>query len=244
MAINGLNSGTNDIYSSIFGTSSSSSTGNTFSLGDQYMIRNGTYKKLMKAYYTTDETESESSDSTEDTDSKTSLLGVKANAASLNNSLEDLKKTSLFEAAGEDEEGNKTYDREKILDAVKSFVEDYNDYIKSSGDLDNVSLLRKSVKMTKLTDINSGLLSQVGIEIKGDNTLELDEEQLNEAKITTLTTLFNGVGSYGDQVQQAARQSYQQANSLAYNSGSNSSYNVNGGYAMLGSTSGVLNRYL
>ena len=108
MAINGLNSGTNDIYGSIFGTSNNNSTGGTFSLGDQYMIRNGTYKKLMKAYYATDETEGESGDSTEkEADSKTSLLGVKANAASLNNSLEDLKKTSLFEANGEDEEGNK-----------------------------------------------------------------------------------------------------------------------------------------
>ncbi len=243
MAINGLNSG-NDIYSSIFGTSNNGSTGSTFSLGDQYMIRNGTYKKLMKAYYATDDAEKESDSEEESTESKTSLLGVKANAASLNNSLEDLKKTTLFESTGVDEAGNQTYDREKILEGVKSFVEDYNDYIKSSGDLDQESILRKTLKMTKMTLANSNLLSQVGIQVKGDNTLSLDEDTLKEAKITTLTTLFNGVGSYGDQIQQAARQSYQQANSLAYNSGSNASYNVNGGYAMLGTFGGMLNRYL
>lgn len=244
MAINGLNSGTNDIYNSIFGTSNNNTGSGSYGLGDYYMIKNGTYKKLMKAYYATDDAEDSKDSVEEEKDSKTSLLGVKADAASLNNSLEDLKKASLFESTGEDEKGNKTYDREKILESVKSFVEDYNDYIKSSGDLDNVSILRKSIKMTKLTATNSGLLAEVGIEVKGDNTLKLDEDQLKEAKITTLTTLFNGAGSYGDQIQQASRQSYQQANSLAYNSGSNASYNVNGGYAMLGNSTGILNRYL
>ncbi len=234
------------MYNSIFGTSGSSSSGSTFSLSDHYMIKNGTYKKLMKAYYATENAEdAEDGTSTEDTrDDKTSLLGVKANAASLNNSLEDLRSSSLYEATGENEKGDKTYDRDKILKNVKSFVEDYNDYIKSSSKLDNESILRKSLKMTKLTSVNSELLSQVGIEVGGDNTLKLDEDKLKEAHVTTLNTLFAGVGSYGDQIQNTARQSYLQANSLAYNSSHASSYTYNGGYAMLGTTNGVLNRYL
>ncbi len=243
MAINGVNSGVNDFYNSIFGTSSSGSKESNFSLSDHYMIKNGTYKKLMKAYYATEETDTEGN-AEEEAEAKTSLLGVKANAASLNNSLEDLRKSSLYESTGVDEEGNKTYNREKILESVKSFVEDYNDYIKSSSKLDNESILRKSLKMTKLTSVNSKLLSEVGIEIGENNTLSINESKLNEAHITTLTSLFQGEFSYGDQIQDASRQSYLQANSLAYNSNSGSSYTYNGGYATLGTTNGVLNRYL
>lgn len=247
MAINGVNSGINDIYSSIFGTpGSDSASSGTYSLGDYALIRNGSYKKLLKAYYATEENSKTENDSSkeENNDSKTSLLGVKANAASLNNSLEDLRKASLYESTGVDEEGNKTYDKEKILENVKSFVEDYNDYIKSSSELDNESILRKSLKMTKLTSVNSRLLSEAGIEIGENNTLSINEDKLKKADITTLTSLFNGEFSYGDQIQDVSRQSYLQANSLAYNSNSGSSYTYNGGYATLGTTNGVLNRYL
>lgn len=246
MAINNVNSNNmNNIYNSIFGTGTDKSTSSSFSLGDYAMIKNGTYKKLMKAYYATTDEDAEGSSATEEEKKKESITmtNIKNNAAGLNNSLEDLKSRSLYESTGVDEDGNKTYDRDKVIKNVKSFVDDYNAYIKSSIDTDNEAILRKSLKMTKITSKNSKLLSEVGITIGENNTLSIDEDKLKEARMTTLSSLFTDSGSYGDQIHQAARQSYQLANSAIYASSHSASYNVNGGYSMMGARS-ILDKYL
>ena len=54
--INGLNDysnkyNTNVDYSYLFGGTQNVSTGGTFSLNDYVSIKNGSYKKLLKAYY-------------------------------------------------------------------------------------------------------------------------------------------------------------------------------------------------
>ena len=68
MAVNGIDSGTNNIYNSIFGTGSGSdSTGGMYSLGDYALIKSGSYKKLLKAYYAT---ENEGTDKTESKEEK------------------------------------------------------------------------------------------------------------------------------------------------------------------------------
>lgn len=251
MAINGINSnnsGTNNIYDSIFGTSSSSDTfGGMYSLGDYAMIKNGTYKKLMKAYYAQ---EKETDDSKVDSSSEegkaesTALLNIKTNAASLNNSLEDLRKSSLYQPTGKDENGKDTYDRDKVISSVKSFVESYNAYIKSSDKVENTSVLKKSLKMTQVTSKNATLLSEIGIKIGENNTLTIDEDKLKEARLTTVSSLFSGSGSYGDQIQNAARQSYQLANSATYQNSHASSYTYQGGYSLLGDGRGIMDRYL
>lgn len=264
MAFNGINSnnsGVNNVYNSIFGYSSNSDTsvtaGGSFSLGDYYMIKNGTYKKLMKAYYASEKENSGDDDSADVTDKAAAkketqaLVNIKTNAASLNNSLEDLRKASLYQPkkdkAGNDvrdENGKLVYDRDKAISAVKSFVESYNAYIKSSDNVENTSVLKKSLKMTQLTAKNSNLLSEIGVKIGENNTLTIDEDKLKEAKLTTISSLFSGSGSYGDQVQNAARQSYQLANSQSYKTNHASSYTYKGNYSLAGYTNGVLDRYL
>lgn len=264
MAMNGVNSnnsGLNNMYSSIFGYSSGGdATGGGFSLSDYYMIKNGTYKKLMKAYYANDKTSKSGDTDTDDSEetSQTSakkeskaLVNIKTNAASLNNSLEDLRKSSLYEPkkdkAGnvvKDEKGNAVYDRDKVTSSIKSFVESYNAYIKSSDDVENTSVLKKSLKMTQMTAKNAKLLSEIGIKIGENNTLSIDEDKLKEAKLTTISSLFSGSGSYGDQIQNAARQSFKIANSQAYQNTHASSYTYKGDYSLAGYTNGVLDRYL
>ena len=265
MAMNGINSnnsGLNNMYNSIFGYSSGTdATGGGFSLGDYYMIKNGTYKKLMKAYYANEKAAKDSDTDTDDSTDSTSktsakkesraLVNIKTNAASLNNSLEDLRKASLYEPKKDkdgneirDEKGKLVYDKDKAISAVKSFVESYNTYIKSSDDVDNTSVLKKSLKMTQMTAANSKLLSKIGIKIGENNTLSIDEDKLKEADLTTISSLFSGSGSYGDQIQNAARQSYQIANSQAYQNTHASSYTYKGNYSLAGYTNGVLDRYL
>lgn len=245
MSINNVNSnGLENMYSSIFGTGSSSNSSSGYSISDYSMISNGSYRKLMKAYYTMDKedaTDTGNSADKEDSTEKLNHASVKNNAAALNNALEDLRKSALYTATGKDEDGKTEYNRDKITSAVKSFVDSYNAYIDAADDSSSKGILRKTVNITKNTSKNSGMLSNVGITVGEGNKLILDEEKLAKADINKLSSLFTGASSYGDHVQTLARSSYQLANSLAYNG---SSYSSNGAYALMGGGSISLDRYL
>ncbi|MBR6475011.1 MAG: flagellar filament capping protein FliD [Lachnospiraceae bacterium] len=54
--------------------------------------------------------------------------------------------------------------------------------------------------MTKTTFVSEGMLAKVGITIGSGNKLELDEDKLKEADISTLKTLFTGHNSYADKI--------------------------------------------
>lgn len=248
MSVNGVNNNSNlsGLYNTIFGIGSSTDSSSSYSISDYAMIKNGSYRKLMKAYYATEEEEESTSteSSSESSDSKVKLLSTKSQAAALNNSLEDLRSSSLYKSTGKDEEGKNTYDKDKIVSSVKSFVESYNSYIKSAAELDSVSLLKKATNMITATSKNSSMLSKLGITVGENNTLVINEEKLEAADVHDVSSLFQGSGSYGDRIQNLARSSYQLANSQAYNSGNGSSYSYDGGYSVLGSSNGLLDRYL
>ena len=98
MAVNGVYDSSNisNLYNSIFGIGSSKDTGNSFGLSDLTMIQNGSYGKLMKAYYATDKAgKSSESTETKEKEEQAKYVGVKSQAAALNNSLEDLRSASL-----------------------------------------------------------------------------------------------------------------------------------------------------
>lgn len=177
-------------------------------LTDYAAIRNGSYKKLMKAYYKNQE--ADKSSKTEDT--KQSLTAMKDKADSLKKSTAALMESSLWEKKKIKKKDEKTgeetevedYDWEAITKAVKAFVSDYNDVIEAAGKSDTRMILRNAVRMTSMTEQLSGLLEEVGISIGKDNKLTVDEEKLKEARVTTLKTLFTGSHSFGDKVAQKA----------------------------------------
>lgn len=241
----------NDFYSSIFASSGTSSNN---LLGDYSMIKSGAYKKLLNAYYATkqenpakggsDSGNASVNSSTEETEAAADLLKVKTEAENLYNALEDLENKNLYKSTGVDEAGNAIYDRTKIKDAVKSYVEAYNSYIKEAGDADSKGVLKRTLSMVKGNSANKALLKEIGITIGKDNTLSLDEEKLNSAKMTTLSTLFVGHSSYADMMKHQAGESYKIANSAAYKNKHASSYTFNGDYSLLGSRNTGLDRYL
>lgn len=189
----------------LFSGSSTASTG--FNFGDYYMIKNGTYKKLLKSYYKSEK--GDTKDSTKKTEDKDLML-MKDAASSLQKSAETLKDKALWEkkeitkkdeATGE-ETTTTDYDWDSITKAVKSFVEDYNAAIDKAGSSDNKTVLRSASRMTGMTKSMSKVLEAVGITIGTGNKLEVDESKLKEARITTLTTLFKGSNSYADRISQ------------------------------------------
>lgn len=192
-------------FSSLLGGTTNSS-GNL--LADYASIKNGSYGKLMKAYYAKQDDENGASSG----DSTQKLTLLKSSADSLKKSAETLNSDNLWEkkkfTKTDEKTGEKTevedYDWNAIKKAVKSFVEDYNSVIELAGDSETQSILRNTSWMTNMTDKAQNLLSKAGITVGKGNKLELDEEAFQKVDIITLKSLFKGYGSFADRISQKA----------------------------------------
>ncbi len=238
---NSLSGGKNNSSSnSIFGSASF----DTGLLSDYASIKNGSYSKLTKAYYAKNSGAEEKSDAVSNLMSKSRNLqytSAKGEADKLGESLNKLASEDLFaKVKKKDENGNETedYDFDKISSAVKAFVKDYNALVKSGGDSDNNSILRSTLSMVQTTNVNSKLLDKVGISVGFDNKLSLDEDALKKADVASLKTLFSGIGSYGDTIENKTSEISRFANNAV---NSLAGYNSSGALGNLGS--GIYNQF-
>lgn len=204
-----------NMYGSLFGSNSTSNSGMfslTSSLGDLSMINKGVYKMALKSYYaktdTKDKTESITQSGT--TDSKAALSTMKSAATKLKSAADALKKKNY----------SKVEKPSDMLDSVKSFVNSYNSTISAAKNLNSYSILQTAVWGTEQMNSSEAMLNKVGITIKEDNTLAIDEEKFAEADMSTLKALFSGSGSLVDRISgKASSLALQSANQLAVNSG-------------------------
>ena len=199
---------TNVDYSYLFGASQNASSSGSFSLADYASIKNGSYGKLLKAYYA--KQDAEKTASTGDSLRKSTTL--KSGAEALKRSAEALKNDELWEKKNLKKKDEKTgeeievedYDWDAITKAVKSFVEDYNEVVEQAGDSNSKDVLRNAVWLTGITESNKNLLSKIGITIGKGNKMELDEEVFKKSDITTLKSFFTGYNSFADKVSMKA----------------------------------------
>lgn len=258
MAINSINGSNSDFFNAFFNTGQNNNSGGiglfsgtSSAIGDMSLIKSGSYKKLLNAYYSTQKENAKKSldgtdtdDETSATDSTGSLQMAKSDAESLLDALDGLNTKSLYKNTL-DEKGKPVYDTDKINSAVKKYVEAYNSFVDSTGDLNSTKMLSKTLDVIKNTKKNAGLLADIGITIGKDNKLTLDEDKLKKSNMTTVNTLFVGSGSYGSSVTSKASASYRIANSTAYTNNHASAYTYNGAYSYLGTTSTTkMNKYL
>ena len=219
-----------DFTALLGGTTNSSSN----LLSDYASVKNGSYGKLMKAYYAKMDADNASliGDSTQ------KLTLMRSNADSLKKFADALNNSSLWEkkkfTKTNDETGEEIevedYDWDAITKAVKSFVEDYNSVVEAASESDTKNVLRNAAWMTGITDKAQNLLSQVGITIGKGNKLELDEDALKKANITTLKSLFTGYGSFADKISQKAG-SISNAAANAAASAKGATYTSSGNYS-------------
>ena len=81
-------------------------------------------------------------------------------------------------------------------------------------------MLQTAVWATEQMNISEGMLNKVGITIKDDNTLSIDEEEFKKARTSDVKALFGGTGSLVSRVaQKASTLANQSNNQLAVNSG-------------------------
>lgn len=204
----------NTDYSYLFNNMQPTSTGGTFSLGDYAAIKNGSYKKLLKAYYAKQDAEKSAISS--DAMKNSSL--VKSSADALKKSANTLNNEALWEK-------KEDYDWDAITKAVKTFVDDYNSVVKLAGNSDSKDVLRNAVWMTGMTEANDNLLSKAGITVGKGNQMELNEDVLKKVDIRTLKTLFTGHNSLADKI---ATKANSISNAAARTSGT---YKSNGTYS-------------
>jgi len=213
MLFSSLSTNSNNPTNSIFGGSSGASS--SFSLSDYAMIKNGSYGKLMKAYYGTNtpSTSTAGKQETEETKAeKLALSQAKTEATGLAKASSALRNHKLYEMKKDKETGELGYDMDGIAKNVKSFVEAYNKTLDTAAEVDTQSVLKKTLWMISDTKAQDDLLSDIGITIGSDNKLTLNEETLKEADMSKIKTLFAGYGSYADKIYSKASQ----INNLAY----------------------------
>lgn len=193
----GINLQIRNDYSYLFSglnTSKTGSAGNLNFLSDYAAIKNGSYGKLMKAYYA--ETGSsdavkklaKASNSVSKDDTET-LTKVKAATDDLKESADKLIAKGSKSVWAED-------DMEKVYSAVNDLVKDYNSVLDTMDKTNSTSILSRAKSMVNNTAVNEKLLGKVGITINEDNSLSIDKKAFLEADKTTVKSLFSGNGSF------------------------------------------------
>lgn len=157
------------------------------SVSDYSLISSGAYKKLLNSYYSLDKTGKGSTVEADDIDKKEKIgLATASNdAKSLASDLGKLVSVDITEE-----------NRDDLKASVKSVVDSYNKLVTSGSEVDNTSVLRNVLWMTKGTNENSGLLKDIGITIGEGNKLSFDEEKFDKASLSTVKSMTTGVDSF------------------------------------------------
>ena len=190
------------LFSGLSTSSGSSSVGNLNFLSDYAAIKNGSYGKLMKAYYAeSNGTSTKSSgvsslvnktNSTSKDDTKT-LANVESSTDALKESADKLLEKGSKSVWAEE-------DMEKIYSAVSDLVKDYNSVLDTMDDVNSTSILSRAKNLTQNTAINEKLLAKVGVTINEDNSLAIDKEAFMKADLATVKSIFTGNSSFAYRV--------------------------------------------
>ena len=185
--------------STLFGSLNNNNLSNSINLNDYNMIKSGSYKKLLKSYYSKD---SEKTEAKNNTDSKknvstkdaTGLAQMKKDADELKSASKKLSSDDLWKQT------DGKYDMDKIATAVKDFAGKYNSVLKQSEKVTSKDVSQDVKYMNSMTGTMSKALSRIGVNIESDGALKVDEEALKKADVKSVKAMFSGVASYGDQI--------------------------------------------
>ena len=234
-------------------TSRGNSLGNLNFLSDYASIKNGSYGKLMKAYYAKDAADKAASTG-KDTETKKNSISTAADSAKTLSEIEkaaDAMKESadsllvkgsksVFRKKNEKATVSEEYDTDAIYKAVSGFVTDYNDLLSKTSAASSKNLQSKADTLAAVTSANAKLLSRVGITVNSDSSLSLDKEAFKKSDMGTVKNLFGTTGAYGYKVSaQASMIDY----TAAKESTRSNTYTANGTYSNVYSAGNILNSF-
>ncbi len=200
---------------SMFGSNNSTNLYSLFS--ERASIKNGTYKRMLTSYF---DTVGSSSDGTSSTrrnrgsdiidrllkekmhptvskETKEANSNLTSGLNSLQSSVSALQKDSTYE---DTENGSTAAD--KVLSAVKSYVTSYNDVVTASKSSTLSNKTAYVANMMSATSKYSKDLAEIGVSLKQDGTLQLDETKLKSTDISKVQKLFSSdnIQSYGSTI--------------------------------------------
>lgn len=215
-------------YSSLF---SGMSGGMSNFLADYASLKNGSYGKLMTAYYKKNPTGSTSENYAKKAEEKaakpstSSIYGAREASEQLskvNSAAEALKgsasklldtgSNSLFvekNITTKDKNGVTTttygYDEKAIYNAVSSFVDEYNNMLDQGSRTTAASVSGKMSFMNSMSQLSKDKLAEIGISVSKTGRLSMDGKKFKEADISAVKSLFNESGSYASQIHAQAK---------------------------------------
>lgn len=225
-------------YSYLFTSMNSSTSNNStyafsgINLSDYASIKNGSYGKLLKAYY------AETEGSTSDTNSL-----VKNAASKYSDKEEKVKKQNLNDiqssanelgssAAALMERGSKSVfknkDMEEVYTAVSEFTKDYNALLDKVEDTKSSAVTKVAEKLSDVMEGYEEQLKEMGITIGEDQKLTIDKKTFVASDVDKAKELWNGSSSlsYLASIRAAS------VSNTAYGENNASSlYTMNGTYA-------------
>ena len=244
MSINAYNAST---ISALFAGLNNSSSGTSLSYGIDFTtynsIKNGSYSKLMRKYYSNQASEStDGATANKKNTGKVQSIDIQKNnatvnrdnAASLVDSASELKKYSLWskvDKTDKDSNTTKEYDTDKIAKTVSSFVKDYNSLVSSTADSSSRYVLNSASNMVNYTRANADLLKKIGVSVGSDNKLTVDEDKLKASDMAVVKSVFKDSGSFGQTISAKASTIYGNAVSQLSELSTKNSYTSNGLYS-------------
>ena len=196
-------------------SSSGGDAGNLNFISDYASIKNGSYGKLMKAYYGGAGSSYSASSGTkaktnnvldkileEKKNPKVSKETQEANSnltsgiSSLKNTVTTLQNDKTYTTS----DGTSAAD--KVSSAIKNFVSQYNDVVSNAKNSTLAGKTSHVAGMMRSSQVNADKLAEIGITINGDGTLQLNEGRLKSTDISKVQELFSkdDITSYGSTV--------------------------------------------
>lgn len=236
-------SGVSSLFSSLNSGSSIYSTGSSASespLSTYMSIRNGSYSKLLKAYYSETGNKSAIKSTSTSIDSTKTLAAIESTSDALKDISDELftgGKNSVFNkvtTTGDDGTKTESYNTDAIYKKVNAFVNAYNDFLEEAGKSNTTDILRRTKSIIGITNTYGKVLNKAGVTIGKDNKLSIDEETFKKADMTTVKNIFNGRSSLAYSISANASYinytaQYQASKANTYTSYGNYSYNYSAG---------------
>lgn len=220
------------LFSSL-GSGAKSVAGSDF-LSQYASIKNGSYGKLMKAYYAGKDNLPAQSGLQKNENGTDSKLYAKISTGT------DALKDSADALLAKGSKDIFSKDSEAVYGAVKSFVENYNSVVDSAGDSGDNTVIRRATAMVNGSIANMKSLSAIGISVKENGLMSIDKESFMKADMSKVKSLFQGNGSYGYQVSAQASLIHYAAESAA---DKGSAYTIKGTYNSGFSNGNLFNSY-
>lgn len=200
----------------LFGSGSGGGLSNLYGmLSDRNAIKNGSYKRLLKSYYSTGQ------------DSSTAAGKKRSSSNVIDKILEEKRNPKVSKDVQEANanltaglstmkssvavlRNDKTYTNttngqsaaDKVVSAVKDYVSDYNNVVKAAKGSTLSNKTAYVANMMSSTAANADKLSEIGVRVNANGTLELNEAKLKAADISKVQELFSpkDIMSYGSMI--------------------------------------------